>query len=385
MKITVYILFILFLSNLHSDVKSSSGTIKFDSNGDNTSEMVLQSDKLGLGTSNPLSSLEVQGSLGLGYQNVSSNTTLTGNTIVFVDSASDNITLTLPYAANVTGRIYTVKKTSFDNAVYIEGGGNLIDGTSPIIMNASTSSLPNMTVMSSQNEWFIIRSNEIETTVASDNLVGWWKLDETSGSIARDSSENSYDGSLGSGVTFSSNGLAAFKGRGLAFDGTDDNDYIDLGNVVGSSNSLSVSFWAKPSEISYMQPLSKMPTTATGLGWSFKYRNNGDVWWRIGSQSSNNSGTTLGSGVYTIGDWHFMVATFDGSVGTAKIYFNGTLYDTTTGISQGVNDTTVPTRVTKASASSTSEEFGGVLDDIRIFDRVLTLTEIQVLYQEGNP
>jgi len=378
------LIFLLSLTTLSfSGVKNQSGQIKFDSDANGSAEMVLNSDKLGIGLNNPLSTLEVKGSLGFGFQVVSSNTTLSGNSTVFVNSSSDNITITLPYAGNVNGRLYTIKKASFENYVYLEGGGNLIDGATPIVMEESNSILPVITVMSRENVWTILHSTEIAHTVASTNLIGWWKLNETSGSTAKDSSENGYNGTLGSGVTFSDNGITGVRGRGLTFDGTDDNDYVDLGLEPGSSDSLTVCFWAMPTEVSYMQAISKVPNDATGLGWSFKYRNDGNVWWLIGSEGNSNTSSQIGASVYSSGNWHFMVGTFNHLTNTSKVYFDATLMDTTTGITQGTNNTTLNTRVTKSAGAQGGEEFGGYLDDVKIYNKELSLSEIQALYQDG--
>ena len=61
---------------------------------------------------------------------------------------------------------------------------------------------------------------DVNSTWSTDGLVGWWKFDETSGTVAHDSSGNGNDGSLNNGPSWITG-----KIRGaLSFDGM--NDYV---------------------------------------------------------------------------------------------------------------------------------------------------------------
>ena len=117
---------------LFSEVKSTTGQILFDVNGDTVGEAFLNSTGLGLGVT-PASNLHVMGNaiisqnlsiggvsgssnlnlhgtLSMAVQSVSANAILSNYSIILADSSSSNITLTLPYAGNVVGREYWIKK-----------------------------------------------------------------------------------------------------------------------------------------------------------------------------------------------------------------------------------------------------------------------------------
>jgi hypothetical protein len=72
---------------------------------------------------------------------------------------------------------------------------------------------------------FLVTLVFVETSLALDpSLVAWWKLDETAGTIAFDSSDNGIDGTLQGNPQWVE---GMIKGA-LDFDG--DGDYVDCGN-----------------------------------------------------------------------------------------------------------------------------------------------------------
>ena len=77
------------------------------------------------------------------------------------------------------------------------------------------------------------------TSNAEPNLVGWWKLDETSGIIAADSSASANNGILYGGPTWS----AGKVGGALEFDGVDDYVELPIGPLVASLTSCTLSGW----------------------------------------------------------------------------------------------------------------------------------------------
>ena len=64
---------------------------------------------------------------------------------------------------------------------------------------------------------------DVNTTWSTDGLVGWWKFDETNGTIAYDSSGNGNDGNLTNGPTWATGKI----GGALGFDGVNaDVDFV---------------------------------------------------------------------------------------------------------------------------------------------------------------
>lgn len=135
--------FFFFVAIASADVLSTQGQIKFDINTDNQQEMTLNgtglgigispsvnlhiagnaiiSDRLNIGSSSGAANLNLHGTLGFNFQTLSSNTTIDEYSTIFADSSNGNIILTLPYAGNVLGRQYLIKKISPLNDVHVLG------------------------------------------------------------------------------------------------------------------------------------------------------------------------------------------------------------------------------------------------------------------------
>jgi hypothetical protein len=160
--------FLLALSltwNLHATINfiqgkiinHSSGNLEFDLNNDSTVDLTMtQNGLLGIGLSNPTSTLQISGSLGFSTQSTSSNITLSGNSLVLGDSSLGNLTLTLPSASTVPGRLYQIKKVTASNNLIVEAGasGNL-DGSANLVLGTATVGFPYLNVFSNGSTWLI--------------------------------------------------------------------------------------------------------------------------------------------------------------------------------------------------------------------------------------
>lgn len=166
------------LAPLFADVKSSTGTLSFDVNGDGQKQMVLNANGLGIGTSSPSSNLQVSGNtlltgtlsvgsstasdanlhvsgtLAFSNDSISDDSTLSQHSMVSVDTSTKNVAATLPYAGNVIGRKITVIKTHASNNLLITGGGNLMDDLSQLIL--TTGNTGAVSFVSSESQWHIL-------------------------------------------------------------------------------------------------------------------------------------------------------------------------------------------------------------------------------------
>src|SRR5688572_21268571 len=109
--------------------------------------------QVGIGTTSPNSTLDVRGSLSLNYRAFSTATSAatTDNTLVFTGTSA--ATLTLPSAAAMAGRIYTIKNASSNSSVLTIAttSSETIDGLTSWALNQS-----NMTivVISNGTNWY---------------------------------------------------------------------------------------------------------------------------------------------------------------------------------------------------------------------------------------
>ncbi len=202
-------------------------------------------------------------------------------------------------------------------------------------------------------------------TNAGSSLLGWWKLDETSGLTAADSSGNNNDGTL--------NSMAGNEWTGgiidgaLEFDGTD--DYIDgIGDCPTSS--FTVLGWAKD--------------TGPAVGkWSVVYSAEQEIWFGIDRSTSDNTlwvdcggnrkGANTLAGTWTRNVWHHVAVTWDGS--DIHLYLDGVdMPITVYGVPE--NPLAKAAVIGAYSKKTDDETWYGKLDDIRIYGRALTTEEV---------
>ncbi len=158
------------------------------------------------------------------------------------------------------------------------------------------------------------------------------------------------------------------------FNGT--TDFVAGTTSSGSGTSLTVAFWATPSQLANMGAIDKLPLTGTA-GWSVKLRSNGDLWFRIGSEAAGSRTDVIATAAYSANTPVHIACTYSG--GTGRIYVNGVLRTTTTGITQTVNNTSTTLRLGIPSLAATGNIYAGVLENVKIFHQELTATQIQSL------
>ncbi len=240
----------------------------------------------------------------------------------------------------------------------------------------------------SQNKTFTpsayLRTNDEEASDECDpNLVAWWKLDETSGLNAEDSSSNSNDGTLRNMAgTEWTDGIV---GGALNFDGS--NDYIAIQNLYyDSSNSyaeVSVTAWIRTSD-GTNQIIASFDRNEY---WRLEINGSGGGTGQIGWDVRTSSGQVDYGSTTRVddGQWHHVAGVFDN--GTLIIYIDGNPETPASGGStfgRGVN-----TRygfLGVGSEASTfdggtgpNNYFNGDMDDVRIYDRALDANEISEL------
>ena len=196
---------------------------------------------------------------------------------------------------------------------------------------------------------------------------------------AHDASGNGNNGTIYGGVTLTSDRFGNTNGA-YSFDGTD--GYIDIGQPVGTSPAyFSQSAWIK---------YSSLPTTqAPNIDPIITQRQQaGDTWATLGVVSSGSDvntptlavdaayylNTCLGSSQIQSNTWVFLCGVY--ANGTYQIYVNGSL--------QGaLSDGHTPNSTDHMYLMHDAEWnlfFGGVLGDVRIYNRALTSSDVAELY-----
>jgi hypothetical protein len=218
-------------------------------------------------------------------------------------------------------------------------------------------------------------------------LMAHWQLNETTGTSAGDVSGNANHGALTGGPTWTTGKVAG----GLSFDGVD--DIINAGsggtldNVVAQGGGgMTVAAWIYANSMGESGDGRIVAKgTSTAGGWHFKLGGTNQVEFVVEHGTTNLTRRSAVNAIST-GAWQHVSATWTGSATATnvKIYVGGvevSSYDiTTNGVGARVDDAAANLYIGNESGSGRT--FSGVLDEIRIYNRVLTVGEIQAL---ANP
>ncbi len=148
------------IASFASAAGATSGDIRFSTSSASAlveRARITDAGNVGVATTTPASTLDIDASVGLGnIQTISATTTLDGtDAVVLVDASGGAVTVNLPAAAGVTRRSYVIKKTdSSGNVVTVDASGaETIDGATTQTLVAQFDSL---TIVCDGTAWFIV-------------------------------------------------------------------------------------------------------------------------------------------------------------------------------------------------------------------------------------
>ena len=207
--------------------------------------------------------------------------------------------------------------------------------------------------------------------LASDpNFVAWWRLDDGSGSSARDSSGNDNHGALHGDPQWTTGRI----GRALDFDG--DGDYVDCGNpdVFNFDEQMTAGAWVNLRSI----PGEWRTVVAKGQdGWRLALTR------KMPSFNFSVAGRAFGypsaycATQVAFGEWHHVCGTYDGQ--EIRIYLDGQI-DATLNHTHGIatNDANL---LIGDNPQTTGRFWNGLIDEVFVFSRALSGGEIRAVMQ----
>ncbi len=206
----------------------------------------------------------------------------------------------------------------------------------------------------------------------TNGLVGYWAMDEGAGTTAEDASEEGNDGIL-NGADWTTGKV----GGALEFDGV--SDYVISGDI-DLINNFTISAWIKPYVLndSYMRIVHKNGAYTFWIndansslgGYFYQEPSGGDYYWA-------NTNTL------TADEWHHVVMV-KSSVDGFSIYVNGKDEGGSSGFTGDVRENDVNVYI-GIDEDETTYDFDGKIDEVRIYSRVLSATEIRYHYNRGEP
>jgi len=227
--------------------------------------------------------------------------------------------------------------------------------------------------------------------VAYSNLIAWYPFDSATytGSNADDVTAilggsgdgTAYDGSV-SGASYQSSGGVTDIDAGAnsgAF------DYSGSERITANGSGLKLTTqtamaWIRQDSPTGAVPFSHADAGGVQDGWSIDLRE--EIFEVEFTLKIGNAAEDIIAGSYQIGDWFHVALTTTGVNGTFSAFLNGSFG----GSANYINYVVTPDPLTMGRALDTFfDPFDGRVDDVRIYNTVLSQSQIDQIYQNTKP
>jgi len=232
----------------------------------------------------------------------------------------------------------------------------------------------------------------LTASMANADIIAYWPFDEGAGDVAQD-----IIGGFDAQLTDVDWVAGQFGGFALETDRSGDEILAGPGPTP-TTQDLTLAFWMVDNWDSYCTLMNKFEDDSTA-GYCLMPRptpaEDSPLRFRIGGfQAYGGWGAEcrVPEGAYNDGEWVHVVCTYDSATDTATMYINGVIPENTdnpqwnpktgiagaTGYCEGVNDPDQPLYIV-----GQREAFGGIVDEVAIWDTALTPEEVLAVYTLG--
>ena len=223
---------------------------------------------------------------------------------------------------------------------------------------------------------------------AGDPPVGWWKMDENTGTSANDSSGSQNNLTIQSGATWS----PGHFGSSVVTDNTHYGQCSDAscGGTgatkldFGASDDFTLQAWIKTSNSGLMSVINKGETSSVNIKYGM-YVNSATNYLRFQVADGVDEVNVIGTTALNDNKWHFVALTFDNT--NAKVFVDGIQENSGSVASIDSLDSSPAPFLVGALYQSSNDalHFYGQIDEVRVYRYARTQAQIAYDYNRGAP
>ncbi len=207
------------------------------------------------------------------------------------------------------------------------------------------------------------------------NRVLWLKLDESSGTLAADSSGSGNNGTASGALAWQPSGGQL---RGAAeFDGATSYINVPDSTTLDFTSAFTLTYWFKVNTINGAGLVAKRNTFTDNNAFTTFLQTDA----RLNVDIDSNNDRFTSNTAFSTGTWYHVAVVFDGTLAAAsraKLYVNGVLDITADETSATIPNYNSPLKVGLINTGATTF-LDGLVDDVRLYRRALPASEVAML------
>ncbi len=212
---------------------------------------------------------------------------------------------------------------------------------------------------------------------ADAGLVGWWKFDETSGTVAVDSSVSGKNGTVWGAPRWTDGQVDG----ALYLDGNGTYVELPLASIVRSLTDGTFGLWVKPvGSISEGQRIIEFGNWYS----NYLFLSINPLRLVIRASLANGAAEEVSAGGALDGDWHHLAVTIDSTNSAMAIYLDGDVAGSAAMVENKLSYLGGTAYNFIGRGEEETPTFRGYVDDLHLFSRVLSLDEIRTLMQRAE-
>lgn len=219
-------------------------------------------------------------------------------------------------------------------------------------------------------------------------LISFWSFEEGSGTTPTDYQDsNDLTCAPGGSEPAYVTGIIDGSSYGLDFESTNSNLCTPTSpsnpSNLNFSDQFTISAWIKPESLPTEADIVEKETNASNLGYKLWINSSGDVYCRV-YDSTTSQDTSSSAVVAADGSVYLLTCVYDYPNNRFQVY---TYKAANSGVATSTSPGTVVHLVNDSGnfdVSSSTEAFDGIIDDLRIYNRALSESEIWALQSQGD-